>query len=107
MLSWSGQWRSGDSADIGVRFVNLHDLAFVEPYERHLPGRLAVNPVFDLIAVLVRLSALIARFAKRQKHLIFVHPRDGPLLLNGLLDGLRQLLDVLFSRRVLFEIEDR
>ena len=86
--------------------------AFAQLVARHaneiyIMRRIAVNPVFDLIAVFIRFSALVARFAKRQKHLIFVHPRDSPLLLNRLFDGLRQLVHVLFGRRVLFEIEDR
>lgn len=101
------QRRCGCAAHVGVTLLDANDFAFIEADKRHSSGGLAIHPIFDFIAIGVRLAALVTRLAEREQNLIAIHAVDGALLFDCLSDRFGERVHVLLCRGVLFEIEDR
>src|SRR5580693_3059871 len=74
-----------------------------ERYESNAARRRAVNPIFDLDAVL-GLARFSAGPAQREKHLVAIHPDDRFLFRNGYLDFGSNGVDVLLGHPAAFEL---
>src|SRR5262249_26799627 len=76
--------RSGLNPQARVLLFYFHYLAALKSHERHLAGRLAENPVFQIDPVL-RLTVLAIRIAQRKPNLIAIHALQSASFGDGLL----------------------
>src|SRR5438445_553240 len=88
--------------------LNRSDMVALEADEDGFRGRLAVNPVFDIVAVGIALAHFVVGLADRSNELFAIHAHDGPAILDGLLHFRWQRIKPLHGRRALLgKIEKR
>lgn len=107
LLSWNGrlQWnRENEWQSIGLlgELLDAGDMVAHEADEHRFRGRLAVNPVFDIVAVGIALAHFVVRLADRGDQFLAVHSNDWPAILDGLLHFRGQRIEPLHGCRALF-----
>src|SRR5260370_20966768 len=79
----------------------------MEADEDSFRGRLAVNPVIDIVTIGVALAHLVVRLADRRNEFLAVHAHDWLALLDGLLHFRRQRIEPLHGSGTFFgEIQE-
>src|SRR5712664_549670 len=98
---WAGTFLLRELLDAGDVFAHEAD-------EDGLRGRLAVNPVFDIVAFGITLADLAVGLPDRGNKFLAVHAYHGPAVLNGLFHFRRQCIEPLHGSGTLFrKIQER
>src|SRR4029077_3597253 len=69
--------------DLLRKLADACDALALETNENRFRGRLAVDPIFDFVALRVALADLMFRFADGCDHFLAVHAHGRPAILNG------------------------